>query len=192
MDCVKEYKKRRDGRMKAKAGREDDQWITMKGTHVMIDDGGQVSKGPDKLKNVVSKTGGYKPKSGGKESAKPDETGNKEYGYGSGNSRPTMEEVQKAYSDVTKKKSAETRTKNEHLKASGAVKGFDYESISSAYGKQEADNRLKKLKDKADAAARKYYDARVAHETAKRKAEELTKLYRGPEDDPEDEDAPLF
>lgn len=41
----------------------DDQWITMKGTHVLIDDGGQVSKGPDKLKKVVKSGGGYKAKS---------------------------------------------------------------------------------------------------------------------------------
>ena len=62
MDCVKQFKERRDARLKAKNGREDDQWITMSGTHVLIDDGGQVSKGPDKLKSVVKEGGGYKSK----------------------------------------------------------------------------------------------------------------------------------
>ena len=60
MGSVEEFNKRRDARMRAKDGREDDQWITMKGTHVLIDDGGQVSKGPDKLKKVVKSGGGYK------------------------------------------------------------------------------------------------------------------------------------
>ena len=63
MGSVEEFNKRRDARMRAKDGREDDQWITMKGTHVLIDDGGQVSKGPDKLKKVVKSGGGYKAKS---------------------------------------------------------------------------------------------------------------------------------
>lgn len=59
-DAVKKYRERRDERIKAKKARVDDQWITMRGTHVLIDDGGQVSKGPEKLKYVVKQGGGYK------------------------------------------------------------------------------------------------------------------------------------
>ena len=61
-DAVKRYRIRRDARIAAKKARADDQWITMRGTHVLIDDGGQVSKGPEKLKNVVKQGGGYKSK----------------------------------------------------------------------------------------------------------------------------------
>lgn len=61
-DAVKKYQERRDARVRARKEREDDQWITMRGTHVLIDDGGQVSKGPEKLKNVVKQGGGYKSK----------------------------------------------------------------------------------------------------------------------------------
>ena len=55
---VKKFRKRRDERIKAK--RADEDWITIRGTHVLIDDDGQVSKGPDTLKNVISNSGGYK------------------------------------------------------------------------------------------------------------------------------------
>ena len=61
-DIVKKYRMRRDARIAAKKAHADDQWITMRGTHVLIDDGGQVSKGPEKLKNVVKQGGGYKSK----------------------------------------------------------------------------------------------------------------------------------
>ena len=61
-DSVKRYRERRDARVRAKKARVDDQWITMRGTHVLIDDGGQVAKGPDNLKNVVKQGGGYKSK----------------------------------------------------------------------------------------------------------------------------------
>lgn len=60
MDAVNAYKKRREHRIKAQRGREDDQWITMKGTHVLIDDGGQAKGGPDRLKTMVNSGGGYK------------------------------------------------------------------------------------------------------------------------------------
>lgn len=60
-DAVKRYRDRRAERLRSRQKeREDDQWITMKGTHVMVDDGGQVSRGPDKLKAVVKNSGGYK------------------------------------------------------------------------------------------------------------------------------------
>lgn len=58
-DSIKRYKQRRDERLKK---RMDDDWITMRGTHVLIDDEGQVSKGPSNLKSVVEKSGGYKKK----------------------------------------------------------------------------------------------------------------------------------
>ena len=61
-DSVKRYRERRDARIKERRARVDDQWITMRGTHVLIDDGGQVSKGPEKLRNVVKQGGGYKSK----------------------------------------------------------------------------------------------------------------------------------
>lgn len=61
-DSVKRYRERRDARIKERRARVDDQWITMRGTHVLIDDGGQVSKGPENLKNVVKQGGGYKSK----------------------------------------------------------------------------------------------------------------------------------
>ena len=55
---IERYKARRDERLRK---RMDDDWITIKGTHVMVDDDGQVSKGPAALKNEVKKGGGYKP-----------------------------------------------------------------------------------------------------------------------------------
>lgn len=47
MDVVEKYRQRRDARIKK---RLDDDWITVKGTHVMIDDEGKVTKGPESLK----------------------------------------------------------------------------------------------------------------------------------------------
>ena len=57
-DEIKRFRERRDARIKAK--RADEEWITMHGTHVLIDDEGQVSKGPETLKSVVKSGGGYK------------------------------------------------------------------------------------------------------------------------------------
>lgn len=57
-DEIKRFRERRDARIKAK--RADEEWITMHGTHVLIDDDGQVSKGPETLKSVVKSGGGYK------------------------------------------------------------------------------------------------------------------------------------
>lgn len=59
-DEIKRFRERRDARIKAK--RADEEWITMHGTHVLIDDEGQVSKGPETLKSVVKSGGGYKSK----------------------------------------------------------------------------------------------------------------------------------
>lgn len=86
MDAVSAYKKRREHRIKAQRGREDDQWITMKGTHVLIDDGGQAKGGPDRLKTMVNSGGGYKSrderKYGSNLMHEPEREANKEYSYG--------------------------------------------------------------------------------------------------------------
>ena len=55
----------------------DDQWITMKGTHVLIDDGGQVSGGPDRIREAVKGKGGYKAKGTTEEKKAP--KGKKQY-----------------------------------------------------------------------------------------------------------------
>ena len=49
--AVTEYRKRRAERLK---GRLDDEWITINGTHVMVDDNGEVTKGPKGLKGGPS------------------------------------------------------------------------------------------------------------------------------------------
>lgn len=59
-DSVAEFRKRRDARLKKRL--DEEEWVTIRGTHVMVDDNGQVSKGPKALKDVVKKSGGYKPK----------------------------------------------------------------------------------------------------------------------------------
>lgn len=58
MDHIKKFRMRRDERMK---NRLDDEWKTIKGTHVLIDDEGQVSGGPDSLKSLIKSSGGFKP-----------------------------------------------------------------------------------------------------------------------------------
>ena len=55
--AIYEYRQRRKDRVDGK--RLDDEWKTIKGTHVMIDDEGSITKGPEKLRNLSSK----KPKS---------------------------------------------------------------------------------------------------------------------------------
>lgn len=65
MDHIKKFRIRRDERMK---NRLDDEWKTIKGTHVLIDDEGQVSGGPDSLKSLIKNSGGFKP--GTKKAAK--------------------------------------------------------------------------------------------------------------------------
>lgn len=57
MNEVEKYRRRRDARMKK---RMDEEWVTMKGTHVLIDDDGQVKGGPDRVKKLVNESGGYK------------------------------------------------------------------------------------------------------------------------------------
>jgi len=63
MDTVEKYKARRDARLKKRL--DEEEWITIKGTHVMVDDDGQVSKGPENIRNTIKNSGGYKPRSGG-------------------------------------------------------------------------------------------------------------------------------
>lgn len=46
---VQEFRERRQKRMDA---RLDDEWKTIKGTHVLIDDDGSIKKGPENLKNI--------------------------------------------------------------------------------------------------------------------------------------------
>lgn len=74
MEDIEKYKHRRDARLKK---RLDDEWITIKGTHVLIDDGGQVEDGPDSLKSVVKNSGGYK--KGTKKSAKKEKQKGENY-----------------------------------------------------------------------------------------------------------------
>lgn len=57
MNHIDEYRKRREARLKK---RMDEEWVTMRGTHVLIDDEGQVKGGPDSLKKIVNESGGYK------------------------------------------------------------------------------------------------------------------------------------
>ena len=51
-ESVKKYKERRDSRLKK---RMDDDWITIKGTHVMVDDDKNITKGPEKLRGLSNK-----------------------------------------------------------------------------------------------------------------------------------------
>jgi hypothetical protein len=57
MNEIEKYRKRRDARMKK---RMDEEWVTMKGTHVLIDDDGQAKGGPDRVKSLIKESGGYK------------------------------------------------------------------------------------------------------------------------------------
>lgn len=57
MNEIEKYRQRRDARIKK---RMDEEWVTIKGTHVLIDDDGQVKGGPDSLKSLVKESGGYK------------------------------------------------------------------------------------------------------------------------------------
>ena len=52
MDAVEKYRMRRDARLKK---RLDDEWITINGTHVMVDDNKNIMKGPAALKNAPKK-----------------------------------------------------------------------------------------------------------------------------------------
>jgi len=52
MNSVEKYRSRRKARLDTRGIRADDEWKTIKGTHVMVDDGGQISKGPESLKNL--------------------------------------------------------------------------------------------------------------------------------------------
>lgn len=52
MDAVEKYRMRRDARLKK---RLDDEWITINGTHVMVDDNKNITKGPAALKNAPKK-----------------------------------------------------------------------------------------------------------------------------------------
>lgn len=51
--AIYEYRKRRQDRVDGK--RLDDEWKTIKGTHVLIDDEGSITKGPENLRNLSSK-----------------------------------------------------------------------------------------------------------------------------------------
>lgn len=51
--AIYEYRNRRQDRLDGK--RLDDEWKTIKGTHVMVDDEGSVTKGPESLRNLSSK-----------------------------------------------------------------------------------------------------------------------------------------
>ena len=51
-DAILEYRKRRQERVNGK--RLDDDWITIKGTHVMVDDEGSITTGPEKLRGTGS------------------------------------------------------------------------------------------------------------------------------------------
>lgn len=51
--AIYEYRKRRQDRVDGK--RLDDEWKTIKGTHVLIDDEGSITKGPEKLRNLSTK-----------------------------------------------------------------------------------------------------------------------------------------
>lgn len=53
--AIYEYRERRQNRIDGK--RLDDEWKTIKGTHVMVDDEGSISKGPERLRNLSSKKG---------------------------------------------------------------------------------------------------------------------------------------
>lgn len=48
---IERYRERRDARLKK---RLDDEWITIKGTHVMVDDDKKITKGPENLKKMSS------------------------------------------------------------------------------------------------------------------------------------------
>ena len=54
-NAVKEYRKRRQARLDARKVRQDDDWITIKGTHVMVDDDRKITKGPERLRNASGK-----------------------------------------------------------------------------------------------------------------------------------------
>lgn len=51
-ESIKKFKQRRDARLKK---RLDDEWITIKGTHVMVDDDKNITKGPERLKSGANR-----------------------------------------------------------------------------------------------------------------------------------------
>ena len=53
-DAIKRFRARRDVRLKKRL--DEEEWVTIKGTHVMVDDDGQVSKGPVALKGKFKYT----------------------------------------------------------------------------------------------------------------------------------------
>lgn len=122
-DHVKRYRERRDARIKARKAREDDQWITMKGTHVMIDDGGQVSKGPEKLRNVVKQGGGYKSKA--------------ERKYGS--NEKFSKSLNGGWTQKNSGGNLESKIKKYLVKHSGGYSEEEYEAIRKQVGANEAE-----------------------------------------------------
>lgn len=54
-NAVEKYRKRRQARLDARKARQDDDWITIKGTHVMVDDDRKITKGPERLRNASGK-----------------------------------------------------------------------------------------------------------------------------------------
>lgn len=50
LNAITEYRSRRQARIDQR--REDDEWKTINGTHVMVDEGGQITRGPEKLKSL--------------------------------------------------------------------------------------------------------------------------------------------
>lgn len=50
LNAITEYRNRRQSRIDQR--REDDEWKTINGTHVMVDEGGQITRGPEKLKSL--------------------------------------------------------------------------------------------------------------------------------------------
>lgn len=52
--AIYEYRVRREKRLDGK--RLDDEWKTIKGTHVMVDDDGKISKGPENLRGLSKKS----------------------------------------------------------------------------------------------------------------------------------------
>lgn len=53
-NAVERFRKRRQARLDARKNRQDEEWVTIKGTHVEVDDDRRITKGPDRLRNASS------------------------------------------------------------------------------------------------------------------------------------------
>lgn len=155
-NAINKYKQRRDARLKK---RLDEEWITMNGTHVLIDDEGQVSKGPSTLKSLVEKSGGHKKKSGVTDLRKPG-SANMNKGPNSPSAGKYVETLEKG----GMKANTPEMIRGEERSFMSGGKTWDKESLTKlwqdrGYSKKQAEARAEKDLNETLAATKKNREA---------------------------------